>query len=270
MRPGTVLDAQAVLEYLLPLLEPVRAERFRFTREWLRAEALRLGDPRSPAAALGRQLNLPPSYLLIHRVTLGTIGVLCQLAGEAPFREEMARWQPGFAPPGSDAAAQASAAALRRAVPPAGAPAPEQTRRRHAAAGRHAAEPAACLSTADRRRLATSTVRRRPRPVRPLRRAVTTRPRPAGPRSSAGCRACTGRRARCCRAARPAGSTSAAARRRCAPQVAQDVGPSSVPTTRQASSPQRRPQGRQPALAEGVGVAGLDVELDGGADHALP
>ena len=48
---------------------------------------------------LGRQLNLPPSYLLIHRVTLGTIGVLCQLGGEAPFRDLMEQWQPGFAPP---------------------------------------------------------------------------------------------------------------------------------------------------------------------------
>ena len=31
--------------------------------------------------------NLPPSYLLIHRVTLGSIGVLCQLGATAPFRE---------------------------------------------------------------------------------------------------------------------------------------------------------------------------------------
>ena len=43
---------------------------------------LRIADPRSPAAQLGRQLNLPPSYLLIHRVTLGSIGVLCQLGGD--------------------------------------------------------------------------------------------------------------------------------------------------------------------------------------------
>ncbi|MCW2607326.1 MAG: hypothetical protein JWO60_2019 [Frankiales bacterium] len=117
VRPGTELDAPAVLSYLLPLLEPVAGERFRFTREWLRAEAMRLGDPRSPAAALGRQLNLPPAYLLIHRVTLGTIGVLCQLGGEAAFRDEMARWQPGFAVPGSDAAVHAAAASERRAGP---------------------------------------------------------------------------------------------------------------------------------------------------------
>jgi hypothetical protein len=112
------IDAQEVLDYLLPLLEPIAVERFRFTREWLRAQAVRIGDPRSPAAALGRQLNLPPSYLLIHRVTLGTIGVLCQLGGEAAFRAEMARWQPGFAEPGSAAAREAEAAGERRVDPP--------------------------------------------------------------------------------------------------------------------------------------------------------
>ncbi|MCW2587235.1 MAG: hypothetical protein JWN55_2751 [Frankiales bacterium] len=100
VKAGITVDADAVLDYLLPLLEPIAQPTFRFSREWLRREALRLGDPRSPAAQLGRQLNLPPSYLLIHRVTLGTIGVLCQLGGEASFRELMQTWQPGFAPPG--------------------------------------------------------------------------------------------------------------------------------------------------------------------------
>jgi predicted unusual protein kinase regulating ubiquinone biosynthesis (AarF/ABC1/UbiB family) len=99
VKPTIEVDPHKVLEYLMPLLEPVAKPTFRFSREWLRHEAVRLGDPRSPAAQLGRQLNLPPSYLLIHRVTLGTIGVLCQLGGEAPYRAEMERWQPGFAPP---------------------------------------------------------------------------------------------------------------------------------------------------------------------------
>ena len=90
------LNAQELLDYLRPLLEPVATDSFRFSRPWLRGQAMRLGDPRSPAAALGRQLNLPPSYLLIHRVTMGTIGVLCQLGGEANFQAEMQRWQPGF------------------------------------------------------------------------------------------------------------------------------------------------------------------------------
>jgi predicted unusual protein kinase regulating ubiquinone biosynthesis (AarF/ABC1/UbiB family) len=99
VRPSIEIDAQALLDYMAPLLEPIAGSSFRFDRPWLRQQALRLGDPRSPAAQLGRQLNLPPAYLLIHRVTLGTIGVLCQLGGEADYRSEMQRWQPGFVAP---------------------------------------------------------------------------------------------------------------------------------------------------------------------------
>ncbi|BCJ42795.1 ABC transporter ATP-binding protein [Actinoplanes ianthinogenes] len=92
------IDAAAVLAFLRPMIEPVAVERFRFTRSWLRGEAARLANPRSPAYQLGRKLNLPPSYLLIHRVTLGSIGVLCQLEAEAAYREILEEWLPGFAP----------------------------------------------------------------------------------------------------------------------------------------------------------------------------
>jgi predicted unusual protein kinase regulating ubiquinone biosynthesis (AarF/ABC1/UbiB family) len=102
------MDAEELLEYLSPLLAPIATEPFTFSREWLRGEAARIGDPRSPASALGRQLNLPPSYLLIHRVTLGAIGVLCQLGSTGSFRSEMERWQPGFAEPGTHAAEHAA------------------------------------------------------------------------------------------------------------------------------------------------------------------
>jgi predicted unusual protein kinase regulating ubiquinone biosynthesis (AarF/ABC1/UbiB family) len=91
------IDAQAVLDFLLPMIEPIAVDRFRFTRSWLRGEATRLGSPRSPAYQLSRKLNLPPSYLLIHRVTLGSIGVLCQLEAEAAYREILIDWMPGFA-----------------------------------------------------------------------------------------------------------------------------------------------------------------------------
>jgi predicted unusual protein kinase regulating ubiquinone biosynthesis (AarF/ABC1/UbiB family) len=99
VRPEYDVDAQAVLDYVTPMLGPIRSDTFRFSRAWLRHEAARVADPRSPANALGRQLNLPPTYLLIHRVTLGGIGVLCQLGAEAPFRSEMEQWLPGFRDP---------------------------------------------------------------------------------------------------------------------------------------------------------------------------
>ncbi|MFF4020574.1 ABC1 kinase family protein [Streptomyces sp. NPDC001843] len=90
------LDPDAVLDYLLPIIEPAQAEEFTFTRSWMRSQAARIADPRSPAYQLGKQLNLPPSYLLIHRVTLSTIGVLCQLGATVRLREELQEWLPGF------------------------------------------------------------------------------------------------------------------------------------------------------------------------------
>ncbi|WP_420000517.1 ABC1 kinase family protein [Streptomyces boninensis] len=93
------LDPEAVLDYLVPIIEPAAVERFTFTRSWMRTQAARIADPRNPAHQLGRQLNLPPSYLLIHRVTLSTIGVLCQLGARVRMRDELEEWLPGFTAP---------------------------------------------------------------------------------------------------------------------------------------------------------------------------
>ncbi|MFC8225409.1 ABC1 kinase family protein [Streptomyces sp. NPDC057287] len=90
------LEPDAVLDYLLPIIEPAQADEFTFSRSWLRSQAARIADPRSPAHQLGKQLNLPPSYLLIHRVTLSTIGVLCQLGATVRLRDELESWLPGF------------------------------------------------------------------------------------------------------------------------------------------------------------------------------
>ncbi|MFI6276097.1 ABC1 kinase family protein [Streptomyces sp. NPDC050988] len=90
------LDPDAVLDYLLPIIEPAQADEFTFTRGWMRSQAARIADPRSPAHQLGKQLNLPPAYLLIHRVTLSTIGVLCQLGATVRLRDELEEWLPGF------------------------------------------------------------------------------------------------------------------------------------------------------------------------------
>ncbi|MFD9005268.1 ABC1 kinase family protein [Streptomyces sp. NPDC059582] len=92
------LDPDAVLDYLLPIIEPARIEAFTFTRGWMRGQAARVADPRSPAYQLGKRLNLPPAYLLIHRVTLSTIGVLCQLGATVRLRQELEEWLPGFVP----------------------------------------------------------------------------------------------------------------------------------------------------------------------------
>lgn len=94
---GSTLKASDMLAYLAPFVEPLAAETFHFTRSWMQRQAERVGDLRSPDFRTGRALNLPPDYLLIHRVTLGATGILCQLDAEVRVKEIIARWQPGFA-----------------------------------------------------------------------------------------------------------------------------------------------------------------------------
>ena len=81
------VDPDALLDYLSPFVEPTRVERFRFSRDWMRTQFARINNPRDPSYTLALKLNLPPSYLLIHRTWLGGIGVLSQLEAEAPFRQ---------------------------------------------------------------------------------------------------------------------------------------------------------------------------------------
>ena len=96
--PEVNVDPNLVLEFLVPLVEPLRTETFKYSREWLRDQSARVGDPRNPTAKIGFQLNLPAEYVLIHRVTLGTTGIFCQLGAEGNFRDEALSWFPEIAP----------------------------------------------------------------------------------------------------------------------------------------------------------------------------
>lgn len=91
------VDPALVLEYLAPFVEPAAQERFTFTREWMREQFERINDPRSETFTVATRLNLPSSYLLIHRTWLGGIGLLSQLGATAPFREILEESLPGFA-----------------------------------------------------------------------------------------------------------------------------------------------------------------------------
>ena len=90
-------NPEVLLNYLFPYLEPLRHTTFHFTREWMQRLWQRMSDLSSEELKMARRLNLPPSYLMIQRVTLGSIGVLSQLDAHAPFRAIAERWQPGFA-----------------------------------------------------------------------------------------------------------------------------------------------------------------------------
>ena len=116
LRDGVSVDLTALRAFLAPLAEPSRPESFRFSREWLHTETTRASALRSSSVL--RRLNLPPSYLLIHRVLAAGLGVLCQLECEVPFRAEVLRWMPGYADPAKPAPQPRPACA--RSAPPAG------------------------------------------------------------------------------------------------------------------------------------------------------
>jgi predicted unusual protein kinase regulating ubiquinone biosynthesis (AarF/ABC1/UbiB family) len=90
-------EAEHVFAYLAPFVEPLKEETFHFTRRWMQKQAVRVSNMRGQDFRTGRSLNLPPQYLLLHRVLGGSTGILCQLDAELPVRELINRWQPGFA-----------------------------------------------------------------------------------------------------------------------------------------------------------------------------
>ena len=120
LRDGVSIDLAALRAFLATLAEPSKAESFRFSREWLRTQTTQASALRSSSVL--RRLNLPPSYVLIHRVLAAGLGVLCQLECEAPFRAEVLRWMPGYADT-ADPAPRPQPARARSASPAGSAPA---------------------------------------------------------------------------------------------------------------------------------------------------
>ncbi|MBE1534409.1 ABC1 kinase family protein [Actinomadura algeriensis] len=95
IREDVDIDAESLQGFLAPITEPFVTDTFRFNREWLREMAARVTDLRPTNVV--RQLNLPPEYVIIHRVLSAGTGVLCQLDCEIPARAESLKWIPGFA-----------------------------------------------------------------------------------------------------------------------------------------------------------------------------
>ncbi|MEV7397172.1 AarF/ABC1/UbiB kinase family protein [Aeromicrobium sp. NPDC092404] len=97
LKRTTDLDADTIARYIGPFVEPASVERFTFSREWMRAQTLRVSALTSEGMGTAMKINLPPQYLLIHRVWLGGVGVLSQLGATAPFRTILEESLPGFA-----------------------------------------------------------------------------------------------------------------------------------------------------------------------------
>jgi predicted unusual protein kinase regulating ubiquinone biosynthesis (AarF/ABC1/UbiB family) len=89
------IDAEDLLDYLSPFVEPAAVPEFQFNRDWMREQFIRVRDPHA-SGGVAMKLNLPPSYLLIHRVWLGGLAVLSQLNARAAFGEVLEEFLPGY------------------------------------------------------------------------------------------------------------------------------------------------------------------------------
>ncbi len=88
VRGDAEIDAQGVLDFITPMLEPIRSEEFQFTRAWLRAEAVRVANPRGPGLSAWSQPEPaagihahPPGHARLHRRPVPAGG-----AGSVPQR----------------------------------------------------------------------------------------------------------------------------------------------------------------------------------------
>jgi predicted unusual protein kinase regulating ubiquinone biosynthesis (AarF/ABC1/UbiB family) len=93
---GADINPGDLWDYLAPFVEPAAVPVFQFNREWMREQFLRVRDP-SASGGMAFQINLPPSYLLIHRVWLGGLAVLSQLNVRAAFVDVLEEFLPGYA-----------------------------------------------------------------------------------------------------------------------------------------------------------------------------
>jgi predicted unusual protein kinase regulating ubiquinone biosynthesis (AarF/ABC1/UbiB family) len=90
------VDADDLYDYLSPFVEPASVPEFQFTRDWMRGQFNRVRDPNA-SGGVAMKLNLPPSYLLIHRVWLGGLAVLSQLNARAAFGSVLDEFLPDYA-----------------------------------------------------------------------------------------------------------------------------------------------------------------------------
>ncbi|MGW4481419.1 AarF/UbiB family protein [Rhodococcus triatomae] len=94
--PGRHVTDEEIANYLRPFTDPIHTESFHFTRSWLQRAAGTATDFSSEHFRTARALNLPPEYVMIFRVLLGSVGICAQLDAEAPYMGILTQWLPGF------------------------------------------------------------------------------------------------------------------------------------------------------------------------------
>ena len=93
---GKTVTHREINDYLRPFTDPIKTESFHFTRAWLQRTAGTAADLNGAQFRTARALNMPPEYLMIFRVLLGSVGICTQLDADAPYMSILAKWLPGF------------------------------------------------------------------------------------------------------------------------------------------------------------------------------
>ncbi|MBB3035691.1 ABC1 kinase family protein [Hoyosella altamirensis] len=87
-------ETEDLAEFLHPLLEPLRAESFTFSREWMQRVAAQYSNWRGNEFRTARTFTMPAQYMMLHRVLISTVAVLCQLDAHVPFGQIVRQWVP--------------------------------------------------------------------------------------------------------------------------------------------------------------------------------
>jgi predicted unusual protein kinase regulating ubiquinone biosynthesis (AarF/ABC1/UbiB family) len=94
LAPDLELDQRLILELLHPIVATAAADRFTYSRPWLRGLMAHFTEPRF--APVMRKLTPPREYALVWRSTLATAGLYAQLGATVPTRAFHLAYSPGF------------------------------------------------------------------------------------------------------------------------------------------------------------------------------
>ena len=95
---GNRLDPQRVFDYVSAPYVPYLTDTFAFSREFTMTALGRVADLGGPNADVIRQLNLPPSFVILDRVVWGVTALLGKLEATGPWRAILDEYRHGGPP----------------------------------------------------------------------------------------------------------------------------------------------------------------------------